>query len=422
MQRYHWLRAGGLVMAMTLASMAQESNFPEPGKLPLKEELPDPLVLFNGTKVTTKEQWFKERRPELKKLYEHYMFGVAPPAPKVNARIERIDPQALGGKATLKEITLTFAGVDGPKVHLLLIVPNKRKGPAPVFVGMNFCGNHAVLNDPKIALNPNWMYANRKGVKNNRATDASRGTDVDVWNIEGAIDRGYAVATFYSGDIDPDRADVREGVHKYFGKEYDWSTVRAWAWGYSRVIDYLVTDPDIDATKIVAVGHSRLGKTTLLAAAVDERIAVAIPHQAGCGGTGPSRRRGDKGAESVKRINTSFPHWFNVHFKAFNDEPERLPFDQHCLIAMCAPRPVLLSNADEDRWANPTGQFELLVAADPVYRLIGAKGVAATKMPAIGKLMDSPLGYFMRDGKHSMNREDWRVFLDFADRHLGAPK
>jgi hypothetical protein len=208
-------------------------------------------------------------------------------------------------------------------------------------------------------------------------------------------------------------------VQKYFGKEYDWSTIGAWAWGYSRVIDYLVTVGDIDAARIIAVGHSRLGKTTLLAAAFDERIAVAIPHQAGCGGTGPSRAIGNKGAESVKRINTSFPHWFNANFKKFSDEPERLPFDQHCLIAMCAPRPVLLSNAVEDKWANPDGQFELLVAADPVYRLVGAKGVASKTMPAIGKLMDSPLGYWIRDGKHSMNREDWRVFLDFADRHVG---
>jgi hypothetical protein len=339
----------------------------------------------------------------------------------VNAKVERVDPKALGGKAILKEITLTFDGVDGPKIHLLLVVPNKRSGPAPVFVGMSFCGNHAVLNDPKIHLNTNWIYASRKGVKNNRATEASRGTDVDVWNIEEAIDRGYAVATFYSGDIDPDRTDVRVGVHKHFGKEYDWSTIRAWAWGYSRVIDYLVTDADIDATRIIAVGHSRLGKTTLLAAAFDERIAVAIPHQAGCGGTAPNRATANPKAEQVKGINKNFPHWFNANFKKFGDEPDRLPFDQHCLIALCAPRPVLLSNAVEDRWANPDGQFELLVAADPVYKLLGSKGIASTEKPAVGKLMDSPLGYFIRDGIHSMNREDWRVFLNYADRHL-APK
>jgi cephalosporin-C deacetylase-like acetyl esterase len=411
-------RSGVILMALAVTSVATGGDFPDPAKLPLKADLPDPLVFFNGKKVKDWDDWRFNRRSELKKLFEHYMYGKAPKAPKVNAKVERIDKNALGGKATLKEITLSFAGIDGPKIHLLLVFPNK-KGPHPVFVGMNFCGNHAVLDDPKITLNPNWMYGNRKGVKDNKATEKARGTDVDVWNIEDAIERGYAVALFYSGDIDPDRADER-GIQKYFGKEFDWSTIRAWAWGYSRVIDYLVTDPDIDASRIIAVGHSRLGKTTLLAAAFDERIAVVIPHQAGCGGSGPSRATvGNKGAESVKRINTSFPHWFNKRFKDFNEEPERLPFDQHCLIAMCAPAPVLLSNAVDDKWANPDGQFALLVAADPVYRLFDKKcGIASKKMPAVGKLMNSELGYWIRDGKHSMNRDDWKVFLDFADKHM----
>lgn len=413
-------RAGGLAMALIITSAATSGEFPEFAKLPRQKELPDPLVSMSGKQVTTREQWVKERRPELKRLFEHYMYGTAPKAPKVISKVERVDPKALGGKATLKEITLTLEGINGPKIHLLLVVPNKRTGPAPVFVGMNFAGNHAALDDPKIHLSTNWIYPNYKGVKDNRATDASRGSQKDVWNIEDAIDRGYAVATFYSGDIDPDRKDVREGVQKHFGKEYDWSTIAAWAWGYSRVIDYLTTDADIDATRIIAVGHSRLGKTALLAGAFDERIRVVIPHQAGCGGTGPSRAIGNKGAESVARINTSFPHWFNARFKQFNDEPDRLPFDQHCLIALCAPRPVLLSNAVEDTWANPNGQFQLLVAADPVYKLLGSKGVASTTMPKVGKLMDSPLGYWIRDGKHSMNRDDWRVFLDFADRHVKA--
>ncbi len=418
MSRFIMLRSGVILMTLAFVGTATSGDFPAPDKLPMMAGLPDPLVMFNGKRVTTKEQWVTERRPELRKLFEHYMYGTAPAAPKVNAKIERVDPKAVGGKATLKEIALTFAGIDGPKIHLLLVVPNKRKGPAPVFVGMNFCGNHAVLDDPKIHLNTNWIYPNQKGVKNNRATEASRGAQIDVWNIEETIDRGYAVATFYAGDIDPDRADVRAGVQQYFKGKHDWSTIAAWAWGYSRVIDYLVTDADIDAARIIAVGHSRLGKTALLAGAFDDRIAVVIPHQAGCGGSGPSRAIGNKGAESVKRINTSFPHWFNARFKDFNDEPERLPFDQHCLIAMCAPRPVLLSNAVEDKWANPDGQFELLRAADPVFRLVGKTGLGAQEMPPVGKLLDSTLGYYIRDGKHSMNREDWRAFLDFADKHL----
>jgi hypothetical protein len=400
---------------------AGKDALPDPDKLPARKELPDPLVMLNGERVTTKEQWVKDRRPELKKLFEHYMYGYAPPAPdKVDYKIERTDPKALGGKATLKEITITLGGSNGPQIHLLLVVPNKRSGPAPVFVGMSFCGNHAVLADPKIRLSTAWMYPGRKGItKDHRATEEARGTEIDTWAIEQTIDRGYAVATFYSGDVDPDRADVRDGVQKFFGPkqpgEHDWGTIRAWAWGIQRVIDYLVTNTDVDASCIIVVGHSRLGKTALLAGALDERIAVIIPHQAGMGGSAPSR--GTVG-ESIKRINTSFPHWFNGAYKRFNDQPGKLPFDQNALVALCAPRPVLFSNAQEDTWANPDGQFAVLLAADPVYRFLGVEGISVKKAPPLGQLVDSPLGYYIRAGKHSMTREDWRVFVDFADRHL----
>jgi hypothetical protein len=375
--------------------------------------------MLSGQRVASKEQWVQERRPELKTLLQHYMYGYAPPPPaKMEFKVERVDPKALGGKATLKEVTVLLAGADGPKIHVLVVVPNKRTGPAPVFVGMNFHGNHTVLADPKIPLPTAWV-PKRPGVKDNKATDASRGTEVDVWAIEQTIDRGYAVATFYCGDVDPDRPDQREGVQRFFGPkqagEHDWGTIMAWAWGISRVIDYLVTDPDLDARRIIVVGHSRLGKTALLAGAFDERVAVIIPLQAGMGGSAPSR--GTVG-ESIKRINTSFPHWFNGAYKRFNDQPEKLPFDQNALVALCAPRPVLFSNAVEDTWANPDGQFEVLLAADPVYRFLGVEGLAVKKSPPPGRLVDSRLGYYIRAGKHSMTREDWRVFCEFADRHL----
>lgn len=223
------------------------------------------------------------------------------------------------------------------------------------------------------------------------------------------------MATFYCGDVDPDRKDKREGVQPHYPNTFDWGTIRAWAWGISRVVDYLVTNKDIDSKRIAVVGHSRLGKTALVAAAFDDRIALAIPLQAGCGGTSPSR---GKVGESVERINTSFPHWFNANFKEFNQHPDKLPFDQHCLIALCAPRPVLLANAEEDQWANPNGQFEMLKAAEPVYRLLDGGGLDAKEMPPNNKLIDSKLGYYIRPGKHSMTVGDWKVFCDFADKQM----
>jgi hypothetical protein len=400
------------------------ADFPEPDNLPAHPEMPNPLITFAGKPVQTREEWFDRRRPELKELFQHYMYGYPPPPERVSARVERRVGDFLGGKAVLQEITLSFGPAKTPKTHLLLVIPSQRSGPAPVFVGMNFCGNHTVVNDPEVALPRMWMYPHCPGCKDGRATDAGRGKEVDTWAIDQAIARGYAVATFYNGDIDPDRAEVREGIQPHLRRPgqqpgpHDWGTIAAWAWGIQRVVDYLCTHPDIDRQRIAVVGHSRLGKTALLAAALDERIALAIPHQAGCGGTAPSR---GKVGESVQQINDHFPHWFNTTFKAFNAHPERLPFDQNGLVALVAPRPVLFGNAVEDQWANPDGQFDVLKAADGVNRFLGVEGLGARARPEVGQLLNSRLGYFIRPGKHSMTRQDWKFFLDFADKHLVKP-
>jgi len=399
------------------------ADYPAAEKLPVRPELPDPLVMFDGSKVATKADWVENRRPELKKLFETYMYGKLPAASPINAKINYEDTKALGGKATLQDVILTLGEPARATVHVLLVIPNERKGPAPVFIGINFAGNHALLNDPKISLPISWVPARGQGAKENKATDAGRGSEADKWNLDLIINRGYALAAFYNGDLDPDRADKREGIRPFWMPKGeaaldDTATIMTWAWGFHRVVDYVVSRKELDPKKIVCVGHSRLGKTALLAAAFDERIAIAMPHQAGCGGTAPSR---GKVGEQVKQINERFPYWFCGNFKKFNDEPAKLPFDQHCLVALCAPRPVLFSNAKEDQWANPDGQFEVLQAADPVYRLLGAGGLDAKQRPEVGKLVDSTLGYYYREGKHSMTREDWGAFLDFADKHLGKP-
>ena len=234
------------------------------------------------------------------------------------------------------------------------------------------------------------MPSSCPGCKDNRATDAGRGTQVDVWAIEDVIDRGYAVATFYCGDVAPDHPGFTDGVIPALPEAGRRRSPARTTGGRSppgpgactgRSITSRPTRT-IDKARIAVVGHSRLGKAAIVAAAFDERIALAIPHQAGCGGTAPSR---GKVGESVKRINTSFPHWFDAEFKTFNDQPERLPFDQNGLVALVAPRPVLFTNAIEDTWANPEGQFEVLKAADPVYRFLGAGGLDAESMPETGQ-------------------------------------
>ncbi len=412
-----------------ISDIADSADFPPVEQLKPTATLPDPLVMLDGTKVNTKADWENRRKPELKALFQHYMYGRLPPTPSRQSYSEMFrDAKALDGKATLSEIKITFEEPSlAHPLHVLLVVPNKtasKGAKPPVFVGMNFCGNHTLLDDSRIHLPEVWCRNTCPGVVDSKATDEGRGEQQDVWNIDLIIDRGYALACFYCGDVDPDNPDPADGIGPAFYKPGqttaapdDAATIMLWAWGFHRVVDLLQKTPEVDGKRIAAVGHSRNGKTALLAGAFDERIGVVIPLQAGCGGTAPSRTS-DAKAESVKRINTSFPHWFCGNFKQFNDDTSKLPFDQHCLIALCAPRPVLLPNAAEDLWANPSGQFEMLAAASPVYRLLGGEGLAKNSQPEMNKLIDSQLGYYLRPGKHSMSRIDWEAFLDYCDKHL----
>ncbi len=421
-----------LAGAGVLSGTAFTSEFPPDDQLPARAELPDPLLMFDGTPVRSKEDWINKRRPELKALFEHYMYGKAPAAPeKVVATIVRTDAKALSGKATLREVTLKFGPASAPPIHLLLIVPNERKGPVPVFVGLNFCGNHAVVDDPQIVIPSQWIYKSCAGVEHDHATEKGRGSQADVWCPDQLVERGYALATFYNGDIDPDTAELTDGIHPHYlpsGQQqpgpHDWGTIRAWAWGLSRAVDYLVTHPDIDKSRVCAVGHSRLGKTTLVAAAFDERIALAVPHQSGTGGMAMSR---DNDQETVGRINSSFPHWFNDTFPKFGGGKEpHLPIDQHLLVALVAPRPLLDTEGDQDKWANYDNALRSLQGADKVYKFLGGCGLVGLGIvrgdEAFTDANTGDLVQYRRDEKHVLNRDYWRRILDFADRKLGTVK
>jgi hypothetical protein len=413
------------MMALSLGALAMSAarcaEFPPPAELPSQKSLPDPRVAFDGSKISDAKQWNAKRRPELKALFEHYMYGRYPKRPeRVTSKVLFEDAGAFGGAGTLREVELTFGPPEWPKIYLLIATPNG-KSPAACFVGANFAGNHLLTDDKRVRIPACWMPDGYAEVVDHHATAEARGKAADSWPLAEIVRREYATATFCSGDVQPDRPDVREGMRATLPPGDDaaqTATIMWWAWGIHRAVDYLAKDKAIDPKRIAVVGHSRLGKTALVAGAFDERIALTVANQAGCGGSGPSRHNDPK-AESVARINEHFPHWFCGAFHAFGDNPSKLPFDQHELVALCAPRPVLFTAAGGDLWANPSGQFEVLKAATPVYELLGVDGLKSPSMPKPGEsLIDSRLGYWIRPGKHAMSPPDWKTYMDFADTWL----
>ena len=259
-----------LLLPLCLTILLCGADYPAAEALPSSKTPPDPLVMLDGTKVTTEEQWERKRRPELRALFAHYMYGELPAKVAVAGKVIHEDKAAFGGKGILREVELTFALPESPKVYLLIALPISDK-PVATFLGPNFTGNHTLTTDPKVRVTTAWMYPGGAAKTTNRASETDRGSAVGDWSLELAVSRGYGVATMYVGEIEADRADIREGLFPRPNKPASASegaTIARWVWGLLRTLDYLETVKEIDAKRVAVVGHSRLGKTALLAAAM----------------------------------------------------------------------------------------------------------------------------------------------------------
>ncbi|MGA3028500.1 MAG: acetylxylan esterase [Bryobacteraceae bacterium] len=383
--------------------------------------LPDPLVFDNGRPVRTAAEWTNRRRTEIVRLFESNVYGRSPRAPAgLGYDVFDLDEHALGGRAIRKQVTIWFSSrKDGPKEDLLVYLPAGATKPAPLILSLNFGGNQTVIADPGIRLGTVWDPRTHQP---RQALEASRGSSSD-FQVEEVLARGYGFATIYYQDIEPDfKGGVVHGIRPLFFKPGqtepaadDWGAIGAWAYGFSRAMDYLEKDANIDAKRVAIMGHSRLGKTALWAGALDERFAMVLSSCSGEGGASLSRRNY---GETIRNLVDVFPYWFSANYQQYADRAGQLPVDTHELIALIAPRPVYITGAEEDRWADPKGEFLACVAAGPVYRLLGARDLGTDQMPPLNRPIQHTIAFHYRTGKHEVTPFDWDQFLSFADAHL----
>ncbi len=390
--------------------------------------VPDPLTTFSGQKVRRVKKWEKKRRPELLEFFSENVYGKVPgELPISSVEIIEAGNDAINGKATRKQVEISFKKGDLMLSFTILIYLPKNVEKAPLFVGYNFFGNHTITNDVNVVISEAWARNDPSfGIINNQLTEQSRGVRTHRWPIEKIIDAGFGLATVYYGEVDPDKDDFSDGIHPFFYEEDqlrpksdEWGSIAAWSWGLSRCMDYFEQDSTIDNSGVIVFGHSRLGKTSLWTGATDQRFAAVISNDSGCGGAALSKRRF---GETVWRINRNFPHWFCRNFREYSKNERALPVDQHELIALIAPRPVYVASAEEDRWADPRGEFLAAFYATPVYRLYKKEGISSVVMPETNRPIQNCVAYHVRSGKHDVTDFDWEQYIKWANDQLETNK
>ena len=370
-------------------------------------DLPPLLVTAEGKTIKTPEEWRNIRRPQILALFSNLVYGRVPKPEspiKTEFEVKKTDPEFMGGKATRKDVQIRFSNEKGKAEMLVLVfVPNKATKPVPAFM------KHSFNNTKSRDFN---AHPTRPGRLRNG------------WPLGEFFDRGYAFVAVYQQDlVGHNEVEFLKGIHPLFYKKgqsfpkaHEWGVLSAVAWGAMRAMDYLQTDSDIDHNRVAIMGHSKMGKAALWTAAQDERFALAISAQSGCAGAALWRRRS---GETLEKMVTRFPYWLCRNAWKFVSQEDDLPLDQHMLLACIAPRPVYVHSGVEDTWADPRGEYLSAYHASEVYRLFGKKGLASESSPPVGEaIIESDVGYHIRQGGHSIEMYDWQRFLDFADYHF----
>ncbi len=409
---------------LTLAWADLRPNGPEARPAVLGE-------LEGDAPVSGLADWRERRAPQIRRYFEEHLYGAMPDG--AVSRLVRhtvIDENAFGGAGSFEEFTFTaaaeFGGVaalaagTGENGGLVMAVarPKGANGPAPVILMETFCPRWATLPHPG-ATKPAGAPGEMGGFFGSVASYIF-GRHICTPPIEDILEAGYAIATIYPGEIVPDAAEAGGAAlvrlsEGHADDETRWGAVAAWGWAFSRMVDILEEDPGFDKDAMVVWGHSRYGKAALVAAAFDPRIDGVLAHQSGTGGASLNRR---KKGESVKSITQNYPHWFASPYAAYAGREDAMPVDQHQLLALIAPRPVLLGNARRDVWSDPNGAFRAAMGADPVYELYGVDGLDQERLDAFNP--DAELSLWMRPGTHGVVKEDWPAFLAFLDAHFSA--
>lgn len=380
--------------------------------------LPDPLQCEDGSRIENAFDWMTRRRPEVLRIFMNEEYGFVPPRPhSMHFETLSVKDNALDGLAIRKEIRLHFAMNNGRKhaADMLLYIPKNAAGPVPVFLGLNFGGNQATTDEPDVAVS---------GIRMPEQTALPRGVQSTRWCFQEVVRRGYASATACYHDFYPDfQKAVSKSVYGMLFDPSEWPSlpdrytpIGAWAWGLSRMLDCLESEPLVDASRAAVHGHSRLGKTSLWAGAVDQRFQLVISNDSGCGGGALHKRKFGENVEAL--ISHDCADWFVTAFHKYSLREEDMPFDQHELLALMAPRPLAIGTATEDIHADPKGEFLSCVHASAVYRLFGTPGLPVSEMPPPDTPVSGSVSFHYRTGKHDQTPQDWVHYLDLADRFL----